>query len=557
LLHSRSQLFHIFSLSCDTLTKHIMWPQSYSPIADNLGLSAVVAALPIFTLLVLLGILRKPAWMSSLIGVGVAALVALFAYHMPATMVVSSALYGAAYGLLPIGWIVFTAILLYRMTVETGKFEIIKDSIASLTGDKRLQALLIAFAFGAFLEGAAGFGTPVAVASAMLAGLGFEPFFAAAICLLANTSPVAFGSIGVPIHMLQSVVGFTDILPLSSNVGRICAPLAVFVPAYLMLVMGGVKALKAVFPAAAVAGITFGVTEFIVSTYSGPDLAALLAAIVALVGLFLLLKVWKPADSVAATPHRHTGGGVLLAWSPYLTLVVFVLLWGLDDVKLILNKGTFVFNWPGLHNMVQRIPPVVTKPSPYAAQYTLNLLSASGTSCLFAVLASCVILRVSPGDLIKWIGATARQLALPLVTISSVVALAYLMNYSGATTTLGLVIAGTGAMFPFFSPLLGWLGVFLTGSDTSANALFGSLQVVTARQLGMNPVLMAAANSGGGVVGKMISLQSIAVAAAATGMARTEEGRLFRFTLRHSVFLAIVIGLLTMFYAYVMPGWVM
>jgi lactate permease len=367
---------------------------------------------------------------------------------------------------------------------------------------------------------------------------------------------VAFGSIGVPIHMLQSVVGFQDILPLSSNVGRICAPLAVFVPAYLMLVMGGVKALTAVFPAAAVAGITFGATEFFISTYSGPDLAALLAAIVSLMALFLLLKVWKPADSVAATPHRHTGGGVLLAWSPYLTLVVFVLLWGLDDVKVILNKGTFIFNWPGLHNVVQRIPPVVAKPSPYAAQYTLNLLSASGTSCLFAVLASCVILRVSPGDLIKWIGATARQLALPLLTISSVVALAYLMNYSGATTTLGLMIAGTGALFPFFSPLLGWLGVFLTGSDTSANALFGSLQVVTARQLNMNPVLMAAANSGGGVVGKMISLQSIAVAAAATGMARSEEGRLFRFTLRHSVFLAIVIGLLTMFYAYVVPGWV-
>ncbi len=247
-----------------------MWPQSYTPIADSLPISAIVAGLPILTMLVLLGIFRKPAWIASLAGVVVAALVALFAYGMPASMVVSSALYGAAYGLLPIGWIVFTAILLYRLTVETGNFEIIKDSIASLTGDRRLQALLIAFAFGAFLEGAAGFGTPVAVASAMLAGLGFEPFFAAGICLLANTSPVAFGSIGVPIYTLRSVAGFTDILPLSSNVGRICAPLALFVPAYLMLVMGGWKALKAVFPAAAVAGITFAATEFLVSTYIRP-----------------------------------------------------------------------------------------------------------------------------------------------------------------------------------------------------------------------------------------------------------------------------------------------
>jgi L-lactate transport len=532
-----------------------MWAQSYTPIGDNLALSAVVAALPIFTMLFLLGVLRKPAWMSSLIGALVAALVALFAYGMPTSMVVSAALYGAAYGLLPIGWIVFTAILLYRLTVETGNFEIIKDSIASLTGDQRIQALLIAFAFGAFLEGAAGFGTPVAVASAMLAGLGFEPFFAAAICLLANTAPVAFGSIGIPIVMLQNVTGL-PMASLSADVGRICAPLALIVPAYLMLMMGGMKALTAVWPAAAVAGITFAATEFFMSNYSGPYLAALLAAIVALVCLYILLKVWKPANSVAATPHRHTGGNVLLAWSPYLTLVVFVLLWGVADVKAFLDKGTIIFDWPGLHNLVQRIPPVVAKPSPYAARYTFNFFSASGTSCLFSVFVAAMILRVSPGKLLKYIGATAKQLALPLLTISSVVALAYLMNYSGATTTLGLVIAGTGAMFPFFSPLLGWLGVFLTGSDRSANALFGPLQVVTASRLGMNQALMAAANSGGGVVGKMISLQSIAVAAAATGMKRSEEGLLLRFTLRHSIFLAVMIGLLTMFYAYVMPGWV-
>jgi lactate permease len=532
-----------------------MWPQSYTPLSDNLALSALVAALPIFTLLFLLAVVRKPAWISSLAGVGTAAVVALFAYKMPPSMVLSAALYGAAYGLLPIGWIVFTAILLYRLTLETGKFEIIKDSVASLTGDQRVQALLIAFAFGAFLEGAAGFGTPVAVAAAMLAGLGFQPFFAAGICLLANTSPVAFGSIGIPLVMLQTVTGL-PMMSISANVGRICAPLALIVPAYLMLVMGGVKALRAVWPAALVAGVTFAGTEFFVSNYIGPYLSALLGAIVSLIALVLLLRFWEPAESVAATPHRHTHGNVLMAWLPYGMLVIFVLLWGVDSVKAMLDKATVIFDWPGLHNLVQRIPPVVAKPSPYAARYTLNLLSASGSACLFSVLASAIALRVSPAVLMKCVRDTAKQLALPTLTIASVVALAYLMNYSGATTTLGLVIAGTGSMFPFFSPLLGWLGVFLTGSDTSANALFGPLQVVTATRLGLNPVLMAAANSGGGVVGKMISLQSIAVAAAATGMHRSEEGKLFRFTLRHSIFLAVVIGLMTMFYAYVVPNWV-
>src|SRR5579862_5803031 len=395
-----------------------MWSQSYFPLG-GLVPSALLAAVPVVLMLYLLGVARKPAWVAGLAGCATAFIIALAAYRMPVNLAVNSMIYGAAYGLLPIGWIVFTAILLYRLTVETGKFEIIKDSIASLTGDRRLQALLIAFAFGAFLEGAAGFGTPVAVASAMLAGLGFEPFFAAGICLLANTSPVAFGSIGVPVYTLRSVAGFTDILPLSSNVGRICAPLALFVPAYLMLVMGGWKALKAVFPAAAVAGITFAATEFLVSTYIGPDVAALLAAIVSLVALFLLMMVWRPAESAAATPHRHTGGNVFLAWSPYLTLVVFVGLWGIAAVSGWLDRTTLAalnifgfhsldpkvptFAWPGLHNLVQRIPPVVKAPSPYGAAYKLNLLSASGTSCLFSVFVSAAILRVSPGNLLKYV----------------------------------------------------------------------------------------------------------------------------------------------------------
>ena len=427
-----------------------MWPQSYAPVAGSLQLSALVAVLPVFVVLLLLGVFRKPAWVAAIAGFIASAIISVAVYNMPFVLAVSSALYGAANGMLPIGWIVFTAILLYRVTVDTGKFDIIKDSLGSVTSNRSVQALLIAFAFGAFIEGAAGFGTPVAIAAAMLAGLGFPPFLAASICLLANTAPVAFGSIGTPLVMLQRVTNL-PMDALSADVGRLCAPISLILPSYLMLVMGG---------------------------------------------------------------------------------------------------------WPGLHNLITRMPPITPKPSPYGAPYTLNLLSASGTSCLFAVFASALVLRVSPPRLARLTWLTAKQLALPLLTIASVVALAFIMNYSGQTATLGLVAAKTGGAFPFFSTLLGWLGVFLTGSDTSANALFGTLQVVTANQLGLNPVLMAAANSSGGVLGKMISLQSIAVAAAATGMARSEESALLRFTLKHSVFLVCLLGLLAMFYTYVVPTWV-
>jgi lactate permease len=534
-----------------------MWPQTYTPLSENLPLSALIAALPVFVVLLLLGILRKPAWMAALSGLGIAAAVALAVYRMPVSLLASSCLYGAAYGFLPIGWIVFTALLLYRLTVETGNFEIIKDSIGGLTSDQRLQALLIAFAFGAFIEGAAGFGTPVAVAAAMLAGLGFRPFFAASLCLLANTSPVAFGSIGTPLIMLATVTGL-PMGPLSANVGRICAPISLFIPAYLVLVMGGFGALRAVLPAAAVCGIAFASAQFLVSSFLGPYLTDILGALAAMGALIVLLRFWKPRGAVEAKAHPHSARQVLLAWSPYAMLVVFVLLWGLDalPVKAWVNRATITFAWPGLHNLVTRMPPVTAKPSPYPATFAFSWLAASGTSCLFAVFASSLVLRVSPKRLAIMTGETARQMMLPMVTISSVLALAFLMNYSGETATLGLAFSATGAMFPFFSALLGWLGVFLTGSDTSANALFGNLQVVTANHLGLNPALMAAANSSGGVMGKMISLQSICVAAAATGMAQSEEAKLFRFTLKHSIFLAVLTGLVAMFYAYIMPAWV-
>ena len=532
-----------------------MWSQTYAPVAGSLQLSALVAVLPVFVVLVLLGVFRRPSWMAAIAGFATSAIISVAVYHMPMSLAVSAALYGAANGLLPIGWIVFTAILLYRVTVDTGKFEIIKQSLGNITSDQNVQALLIAFAFGAFIEGAAGFGTPVAIAAAMLVGLGFKPFYAASICLLANTAPVAFGSIGTPLVMLQRVTNL-PMDALSADVGRLCAPISLILPSYLMLVMGGMPALRAALPAALTCGVTFAVVQFLVSSYLGPFLTDILGSISAMGAMLLLLKFWTPPGDTKRASSNYSGREVFVAWSPYLLLVIFVLLWGLPSTKPILDKVTVAFGWPGLHNLILRVPPITPKPSPYGAVYTFNWLSASGTSCLFAVFASAVVLRVSPVRLAQLTWATAKQLALPLVTIASVVALAFIMNYSGQTATLGLVVAATGAAFPFFSTLLGWLGVFLTGSDTSANALFGTLQVVTANQLGLNPVLMASANSAGGVLGKMISLQSIAVAAAATGMARTEESNLLRFTLKHSVFLTVLLGGLALFYAYVVPNWV-
>jgi lactate permease len=534
-----------------------MWRHDYLPLADSLTLSAFAAAIPIFVLLLLIGVLRKPAWIAALAGLAAAAAVAMGVYGMPVHLAVKSIGYGAAFGLLPIGWIVYWAIVLYRLTVETGQFEIIKDSIGGLTPDRRLQGMLIAFALGAFIEGAAGFGTPVAVAAAMLAGLGFSPFYAAAICLLANTAPVAFGSIGTPIVTLAGVTGLPE-AQLSAWTGRLCAPISVFIPAYLMLVMGGWRALRGVLPAAVVCGLSFASFQLFISNHVGAQLTDIIAALAAIASLVVLFKLWRPADEFHL-PGETTGtvvlathgfGPTLLAWSPYAFLVLFVLVWGSPWTKPLLDTVTIPMPWPGLHNQIERIAPVVAQPTPYAAIFSFNWLSASGTACALATLVAALILRVSPLRYLRLLGAVARQLFFSLLTICTVLALAYLMNYSGATVTLGLAFAATGVLFPFFSAMLGWLGVFLTGSDTSANALFGNLQVVTATRLGFDPVIMAAANSAGGVMGKMISLQSLAVAVAATGMHRSEEGKLFRFTFRHSVFLASMLGLLATAYAY-------
>jgi L-lactate transport len=552
-----------------------MWSQNYTPIAGSLGLSSIAAAVPIFVLLFLLGVKRKPSWVAALSGLAAAAIVAVFVYGMPLGPLLGATLYGAANGLFPIGWVVFTAILLYRITVEMGKFETLKDSVGNLSQDRRLQALLIAFAFGAFIEGAAGFGTPVAVAAAMLAGLGFSPFYAAGICLLANTAPVAFGSIGTPIFMLQTITKL-PLDRLSAGVGRICAPVSLIVPAYLILVMGGWTALKGVFPAAALCGIVFAGVQFFVSNFVGPELTDILASLSAIGSLIVLFKLWHPRDSfelagehatqaaaapasttsgraVAAARKSHTSGEVFMAWFPYLLLVVFVLLWAAKPVKAALDLQTIKIAWPGLHNLISQMPPVVKAPSPYGATYNFNWLSAPGTSCLFAAILSALALGMSPARFGRVFAGTVKQMLLPELTIASVLGLAFLMNYCGATATLGLAFSHTGAAFPFFSALLGWLGVFLTGSDTSANALFGNLQVITAQTLNLNPVLMTAANSAGGVMGKMISLTSVAVAAAATGMKKEDESKLFRFTLKHSILLASLLGLIVMVYAYVAP----
>lgn len=535
-----------------------MWAQHYTPVAGSLAASAAIAALPVLVLFLLLGVLRKPAWIAGLSGLAVAALVATTVYGMPVGMMLSATAFGAAFGLFPIGWIVFWAIVLYRLTIESGQFEIIKDSIGNLTGDRRLQALLIAFAFGAFIEGAAGFGTPVAVAAAMLTGLGFSPFYAAAICLLANTAPVAFGSIGIPVVTLAGITGL-DLEQLSGAVGSLCAPISLLVPSYLIWVMGGWKAYRPVLPAATLCGLSFAIVQYIVSHRLGPYLTDILSSLAALAALVWFLRFWKPADRFVlegnAAEHvivrQYRGREVLHAWSPYLLLVVMVLLWSQPRVKAFLNSLTISVEWPGLHQLIERRPPLVNEPSPYPAIFRLDWLGAAGSACLIACLLSLLVLRISWGQAWRAFSTTCRQLFLPLVTIAAVLGLAFLMNYSGATVTLGLAFGATGALFPYFSAMLGWLGVFLTGSDTSSNALFGNLQVVTARHVGLDPVLMAAANSAGGVMGKMISLQSLAVAAAATGMAATEESRLFRFTLRHSILLGSLIGLVNTFYAYV------
>jgi len=524
-----------------------VWHQTFDPLG-NIYLSALAAALPIVFLFWALAIKRLKGHVAAVWTVGLAVVVAVAVYRMPASLALASTAQGALYGLFPIGWIVVAAVFLYRISVETGQFAIIKDSIASITEDRRLQGLLIAFSFGAFLEGAAGFGTPVAISAAMLAGLGFEPLYAAGLCLIANTAPVAFGAIGTPIVVAGQVTGI-DELVISRMVGRQLPFLSVLIPFWLVFTMSGLRGVKEVWPAALVSGGTFAVAQWWTSNHLGPLLPDIISSLCSIVCLVVFLRVWKPASIFrfhderggAVERARPLGAGkVLKAWSPFLILTILVGNWGTRPVKAVLDQATFVFPFPLIHNAV--VDP--STDTAVASMYTVNWLSATGTVILIAGLVSLLITRLRFTSALALFGTTLRSLGLPMLTIAAVLGLAYVGNASGMTTTMGMALASTGRIFPLFSPLLGWLGVFMTGSDTSANAVFGKLQSVSAERVGVSPVLAVAANSSGGVTGKMISPQSIAVACAATDQVGNEAG-LFRFTLRHSLLLVAVVSVMT------------
>lgn len=542
------------------------WVQAYNPLG-NVFLSALVAAVPLMLLLYLLGVRRAKGHHAALLGTGSAVFLAIAVWGMPVSMAVSATLNGMLYGIFPIVWIVVTAIWVYNMTVESGEFEIIKNSLASVTDDRRLQAILIAFAFGAFLEGTAGFGTPVAITAAMLVGLGFNPLYAAGICMIANTAPVAFGAIGIPIVVSAQVSGL-DMMHISQVIGRQLPFLSFFVPLWLVVTMAGWKGGMEVLPAALVAGGLFAATQFITANYVNPYLPDITAAIATIVGFLMFLKVWKPKNVWHFPDEKPAAGGkavlqyphgeVLRAWAPFLILAVLVFLWADDkyiqfkQVVVAVDKMLpfFIVSWPGLDGLVIKTAPVVAKNTPYAATFMLNLISASGTALLFSgILSLFVIPNYGAGKAVACFGKTLKQLRFPIITISMILGLAYIMNYSGMSSTLGIAFTATGALFPFFAPILGWLGVFLTGSDTSANALFGSMQKTAAEQIGVDPYLTVVANSSGGVCGKMISPQSISVATAASGLVG-KEGDLFRFTLWHSIAMVLAMSVIVYLQAY-------
>lgn len=540
------------------------WIQVYDPLKSVFPgmpeylLSALVAGIPLYILFYMLAVKRTAGHKAALAGTASALLLAIFVWGMPAGPAVSSTVMGACFGLFPIVWIVITAVWVYNMTVESGEFEIIKNSLASLTDDRRLQAIFIAFAFGSFIEGTAGFGTPVAITAAMLVGLGFNPLYAAGICLIANTAPVAFGAIGIPIVVAGSVSGL-DMMHISKIVGRQLPFLSVIVPFWVCVTMCGFKRTFEVLPAIIVSGCCFAISQFLSSNFHGPYLPDIISAIVTIIGMVILLRVWKPKtifhfpdEPASQGPVKcdYTLGEILRAWSSYIILAGMVFIWGLQGFKNAMAGFTINIPWPSLHNLVVKTTPIVKESVDYAAVYGFNFVTAAGTAILLSGLIACFIMpRYGIGKAINCLGRTCYQLRFPVATIAMILGLAYIMNYSGMSSSLGLAFTKTGALFPFFAPILGWLGVFLTGSDTSSNALFGSLQRTTAEAVGVDPHLTVAANSSGGVTGKMISPQSISVATAATGMIG-QEGNLFRFTLWHSIAMTLVVCVITLLQAY-------
>ncbi|HZR16197.1 MAG TPA: L-lactate permease [Verrucomicrobiae bacterium] len=576
----------------------MIWSQNYAPLG-SIALSALLAALPVATLLGLLAFWHVRAHLAALAGLLVAGAIAVLAYRMPASLALASAGYGAAFGLFPIGWIVLNAIFVYHLSVETGQFAVLQRQVAGLSADRRIQALLVAFCFGAFIEGAAGFGAPVAITAALMIGLGFHPLQAAKLALIGNTAPVAFGALGTPLLTLAKVTGL-DLQALSAMVGRQLGLMSVIVPFWLVAAQCGWRRMLAVWPACLVTGVSFGATQFLVSNFHGPWLVGIVSAFASMGALVLLLCFWKPPPdfdnaapaqgewaandlpeplSVAASACDDLSGQTRTAshtmspnteepkspgpgpnsqrpwkpWLPWILLSVFVFVWGLPGVKNSLN-GIFAPNVPvpWLDNQVQRMPPVVPAPTVERAAFAFNALSATGTALLLAGVLSGLCLGLRPGRLLSLYWQTLRSVRLSLLTIALMLALGFTTRYSGTDSTLGLALASTGWFFPFFSPLIGWLGVALTGSDTSSNVLFGNLQQVTAQRLDLSPVLMASANSSGGVMGKMIDAQSIVVAGVATGgdPKSPDAGTILRSVFWHSLALAILIGLLVMLQAY-------
>ncbi len=548
------------------------WQQLYSPLG-SLGLSALAAVIPIVFFFLALAVFRLKGHVAGSITLALSILVAIFAFQMPVDMALAAAGYGFLYGLWPIAWIIVAAVFLYKLTVKSGQFEVIRSSVLSITDDQRLQVLLIGFCFGAFLEGAAGFGAPVAITAALLVGLGFNPLYAAGLCLIANTAPVAFGALGIPIIVAGQVTGI-DAFHIGAMTGRQLPLLSLFVPFWLVFMMDGLRGVKETWPAALVAGLSFAVTQYFTSNFIGPELPDITSALASLIALTLFLKVWQPKRSFAAAtgsvgaavvqtggsqPSPYSLGEIFKAWSPFLILTVLVTIWTLKPFKAAFAPGgamyNFVFNFaiPHLDQLVIKTAPIVAAPTAMPAVFKLDPISATGTAIFLSALISMAVLKINVKTGLTTCKETLFELRWPILSIGMVLAFAFVTNYSGMSSTMALVLAGTGAAFPFFSPFLGWLGVFLTGSDTSSNALFSSLQATTAHQIGVNDTLLVAANTSGGVTGKMISPQSIAVACAATGLVG-KESDLFRFTVKHSLFFATIVGLITLVQAYWLTG---
>jgi lactate permease len=597
----RSEASSVSAFAADQATKNVMnWTQVYDPLG-HWWLSTLVAALPIIVLFGLLaGIRVKPHW-CAIAGALTAIVVAIFVFKMPLALAAMSFGYGVAFGLLKIAWIVLAAVYLHDISVETGQFEIMKESVAGITADRRLQVLLVAFCFGAFIEGAAGFGAPVAIAGAFMIGLGFKPFHAAALNLIANTAPVAWGAIGTPVHTLAAVSALPE-SDLNAMIGRILPFTAVIVPFWLVRTMVNWEETFEVLPAILVVGVSFGLTQFFWSNHVDSNLVDIAGGVVSMVATVVFLRFWKPknifrfdyekdekplppltveiADQFGGkwTPevfdgltkvrsYRAPAMQVLKAWMPFAILSIFVLLWGLPPIKLAINQATTPafrvvladgkvrpgppgWDVPYLHNAVYRAAPVVAKPTPEAARYDFNWLSATGSGCFLAAIVSGLLLGVSPAGMMNVFWHTLVRMRLAMIAISFMLGLGFVTRYAGLDAVLGLAFTRTGWFYPFFGTFLGWLGVALTGSDTSSNALFGSLQRITSQQLGIDPILMVAANSAGGVMGKMVDAQSITIATAAT-LQVGNEGIIFRFVFWHSVALGAIVGMIVMLYAYV------